>query len=117
MSMANHCQTQRGVARGGERNKDDEGVGNRGDEPRMLWMTFLEKSEPRPCPVEECSGQADTRTAMRVQFWHRHVWYTVVILEMGNLSHPRCLLCDMLVTWRLPKGMHRHTAQCKKGWE
>ena len=29
---------------------------------------------------------------------------TVVILEEGNLSHPRYPLCDMLVPWRSLNG-------------
>ena len=38
-----------------------------------------------------------TRTVMRVHLWYRHVRDTVVILEEGNLPHPRCPLCYMLV--------------------
>ena len=45
---------------------------------------------------------------MRAHFWHRNIRDTVVILEEGNLSHPRCPICDMLVTWRDLNGTHRH---------
>ena len=41
----------------------------------------------------------------------------MVILEEGNLPHPRCLLFDMLVPWWSLIGMHGRTAQCKKGVE
>ena len=54
----------------------------------------------RECPVEGCPGRTGTRTAMRVHFWRRHVWDIVIILEEGNLPHPRCSRCDMLVPWR-----------------
>ena len=46
---------------------------------------------------------------MKVQFWHRHVRDTVVILEEVNLPHKRCPLFDMLVTWKALNGMHRCT--------
>ena len=35
-------------------------------------------------------GRAGTRMAMRVHFWRRHVRDTIIILEEGNLPHPRC---------------------------
>ena len=54
---------------------------------------------------------------MRVHFWHRHVRDTVVILEEGNLPHPRCPLCDMLVLWKALNGTYRRTAQCTRGEE
>ena len=41
-------------------------------------------------PTEDKIEWAATRTAMRVHFLHRHVLDTVVILEEGNLPHPRC---------------------------
>ena len=45
------------------------------------------------------------RTEMWVHFWHRHVQGTMVILEEGNLSYPRCHMCDMLVPCRLTNKM------------
>ena len=78
-------------------------------------MTFPEKVVPSPCPFEVCSVWAVTRTAMLVNFWYRHVRDTVVILEEGNLPHPRFPLCNILVPWRFLNGMHQRTAQCKKG--
>ena len=61
-----------------------------GEEPRMYCMGFPTKGGPRIFPVEGCPGQAVTRTLMRENFLHRHVRDTVVILEEGNLPHPRC---------------------------
>ena len=55
--------------------------------------------------------------AVLVHFLHRHVWDTVVILEEGNLPHPRFPLCNILVTWRSLNGMNRLTVQFKKGAE
>ena len=80
-------------------------------------MAFPVKVKPMPCPVKGCSGQAETRTSMRVQFWYRHVRDTVVILEEGKLPHPRCPICDMLVPGRYLNRMHWRTAQCKRGDE
>ena len=51
---------------------------------------------------------------MGVKFWHRHNRDTVVILAEGNLPHPRCPLCDMMVPWRDLNGTHGRTAQCKR---
>ena len=36
----------------------------------------------------------------------------VVILEEGNLPHPWCPLCDMLVPWKDLNGTHRRMEQC-----
>ena len=41
---------------------------------------------------------------MRVHFWRRHVRDTIIILEEGNLPHPRCENCDMFVPWRALNG-------------
>ena len=54
---------------------------------------------------------------MRVHFLHLHVRNTVVILEEGNLSHPQCIRCDMLVPCRALNGRHPDTAQCARGRE
>ena len=52
---------------------------------------------------------------MRVHFVHRHVQDTVVMLEEGNLPHPRCPRCDMQVPRKARNGRHLGTAQCAKG--
>ena len=54
---------------------------------------------------------------MRVHFWRRHVWDIVIIMEEGNLPHPRCSRCDMLVPWRSLNGKHKSTAVCRSGLE
>ena len=68
----------------------------------------------RKCPFEGCRGQAETRTAMRVQFLHIHVRDTVIILEEENLPHPRVTQCDILVPWKALNGRHVTTTQCTK---
>ena len=40
---------------------------------------------------------------------------TIIILEEGNLPHPRCENCDMFVPWRALNGCHKSTMMCKKG--
>ena len=54
---------------------------------------------------------------MRVHFVHRHVLDTVVMLEEGNLPHPRCSRCDIQVPRRALNGRHPGTAQCAEGAE
>ena len=39
----------------------------------------------------------------------------VIILEEGNLPHPRCTNCDMFVPWRALNGFHKSTEMCKGG--
>ena len=80
-------------------------------------MMFPAKAVLMPCPLEGCSGWAETRTDMWVHFCHWNVWATVVILEYGNPTHPRCPQCDMLLPWGSLNGIHWCNAQCKKGEE
>ena len=54
---------------------------------------------------------------MRVHFWRRHVREIVIILEEGNLPHPRCPRCDMLVSWQALNGRHKNTEMCRIGAE
>ena len=60
-----------------------------GGETQTYRIEFPTKGGTRECPVEVCPGRAGTRTAMRVNFCSRHVWDIVIILEEGNLPHPR----------------------------
>ena len=80
-------------------------------------MTFLAKGGPQSCPVEGCPGRVATRTALRKHFLHWYILDTVVILEEGNLPHPRCARCNMLVPRRALNGRHPATAQCARGAE
>ena len=80
-------------------------------------MAFPTKGGPRSCPVEDRPGWAGTRAAMQMHFFNRHVRDIVIILEEGNLHHPRCPQCDMLVTWRSLNGRHHANAQWKRGVE
>ena len=60
------------------------------DGTRTFRMAFPAKGGLRSCPVEGYLGQAVTRAAIRVQFLHRHVLDTMVILDEGNRTHPWC---------------------------
>ena len=54
---------------------------------------------------------------LHVHFLNLHVQDTMIILEEGNLIHPPCPRCDMLVLWDAFNGRHPNTAQCAKGVE
>ena len=54
---------------------------------------------------------------MQVHFLHRRVLDTVVILEEGNLLHPRFPRCNMLVPRSTLNGRHPVTTQCARGAE
>ena len=84
-SLLTHHQKQNSVEKGGLGQEGNEEGG--GEKPRTFRMEFPAKVGLSNCPVKGCSVRAATRTAMRVHFWHRHVWGTVVIIEEGNLPH------------------------------
>ena len=67
--------------------------------------------------MEGCPEVLSTRAAMRVYFVHRQVHDTVVILEEGNLSLPRCPRCDLQVSRRALNERHLETSQCRTGTE
>ena len=46
--------------------------------------------------------------------FHQNFLDTVVILEEGNLPHPQCPRCNILVPWRALNGGHITTAQCSR---
>ena len=46
--------------------------------------------------------------------FQRHVRDTITILEEGNIPHPRCLRCDILVSWSTLNRRHLATAQCAR---
>ena len=75
------------------------------------------KGRTKACPVEGCPGRAGTRTAMRVHYYRRQVRDILIILEEGNLPHPRCPRCDMFVPWRALNGRHKNTEMCRSGAE
>ena len=73
-----HRQIKHSVAK---RGSGQEGDGDRrGNKPRKNRMAFLYKAGPIPFPVEGYSGQAEKQKAMRMHFYHRHVWATALIL-------------------------------------
>ena len=80
-------------------------------------MAFPIAGGLRNCSIRGCMGQAATRTAMRVHFFHQHVRDTVIIVEEGNLPHPWCPRCNMLVPLRAMNGRHLAIAQFAKGEE
>ena len=110
--MASHMMTQHGWVAEAQHSWR---ILDTGDEPRTYQMAVLANTGPQSCPVEGCLGQAATRTAMRLNFLHRNVLVTVVILDKGNIPHPRFIRCNMLFPrWAL-NGSHPSTAQCARG--
>ena len=107
-SLVTHRQTQNGVAKGKLGSEGYKAYG--GDNKLSTYkMDFPKMEGTMPCPFKGCSGQASTCTAMMIHFWHRYVRDTMVILDEGNISHPRCSLCDMMLPWESLNRMHRRT--------
>ena len=65
--------------------------------------------------MEDCEGQAIMRTNIRIHFVHRHMRYTIVILEEGNLPYSCCPSCNMFVPWSELNRRHPTTALCVIG--
>ena len=63
----------------------------------MYQMSFLITEVPRNFPVEGCRGRLETRAALRVHFLHRHIRYTMFILEYETPPYPLLPRCDILV--------------------
>ena len=84
--MVGHMQTQHRRTVEGRRSWEATAPD---EEPRTYRMDFLTAGGPWNCPGEDFPGCTATRTAMRVHFLHRNVQNNVVILEEGNLPHPR----------------------------
>ena len=59
-------------------------------QPYTYQMALPTKGGPWSCPVEGFPGRARTRMLMQMHFFNRHVWDIMIILEEGNLPHPRC---------------------------
>ena len=55
-----------------------------------------------------------SRSNLQIHFVHHHVRDTIVILEEGNLPHPRCPDCDMFVPWTELKFQHPTTIICAR---
>ena len=85
--------------------------------PWTFRMESLAKGSPWSCPLEGCPVRVAMRTAMQVHFLHQHVLNNVVILEEGNLPHPWCARCNILVPRRALNNRHPVTAQCARGAE
>ena len=110
-----HDSTRKG--KGEEMGVDGRGHG-RGRRGRAAkYRMEFPKGGTTKCPVEGCPGRAGMRTAIHVHLWRRHVRDTIIILEEGNLPHPRCENCDMFVPWRALNGRHKSTMMCKSGVE
>ena len=54
------------------------------------------------------------RADLQVHFLKRHIRDNIVLLEEGNLPHPRCPHCDILVPWEGLNSRHPNTTQCTK---
>ena len=109
-SLEVHRTMQNGKEKEDKWSWTDASKGGGGGEPNTYRIELPTKGGTRECPVEGCPGRSGTRTAMRVHFWRRHVRDIVIILEEGNLPHPRCSRCDMMVPWRSLNGRHKSTA-------
>ena len=84
-------------------------------ETRLYSVSFHRVAGTVECPVEGCGGLVSTRTNISIHFVHHHVQETIVIIEEGNLPHPHCPKCDMLVPWAEMKHRHHTNTLCMWG--
>ena len=107
-----HCQTKHGIGLGAKcENLPSFPKG----EPQTYHISFLVTVRMQGWPVKECPVRAAMRMGIHVHLLHRNVQDTVIILEEGNLHHPRFPCCKILVPWAALKVRHPNTAQCSKG--
>ena len=85
--------------------------------PKMYRMSFLSAEVPRNGPVEGCRGRASTRSALGVNFLHRHIRETMLILEDDNLPYPLCPPFYIMLPLTSLNGKNTTIAQCTKGSE
>ena len=94
--LAVHLQMQHMKATGGRRHRVTTTPSR---DPRTYKTSFPTFGGPRNCPAKGCRVQAAIRTVIQVNYFHRHVQDTVIIMEEGNLPHTRCPRCNILVPW------------------
>ena len=69
------------------------------------------------CLVEGCQVWATIWNNLQVHFVHRHMSYTLVILEEGNQNHPLYPKCYMFVPGWALNGHHISTEIFRRGYE
>ena len=82
--------------------------------PQLYRMLFPTAVGLQDLPVEGYCGRVATNTAIIVYFLHRQVRDILVILDEGNLSHPRLPRCDIMVPWVALNGQHTNTTKCAR---
>ena len=87
-SLEAHQTIHNGKAKEDKWSWTDAATGG-GGEPHNYRIELPTKRGTREFTVEGCLGRSGTQTATRVHFWRRHVQDVVIILEEGNLPHPR----------------------------
>ena len=88
-SLDSHRMSQHGKAREKRWTWTDAATGGVGGGKPQTYRIEFPKGGAKACPVEGCPGRAGKRTVMQVHFWRRNVRDIVIILEEGNLPHPR----------------------------
>ena len=82
--------------------------------PVYIGSPSLEHPDPSGVQWGYARGKATTHNNLRVHSVHLHVHYTIVIMEEGNLPHPRCPACDLFVPWEALNLRHPATALCSR---
>ena len=75
------------------------------------------QGSPAELPVGGMHGPSGNEDGNSGSFLNRHVLDTMVILEEGNLPHPRCTQCNILVPRRTLNSRYPSTAKCARGAE
>ena len=67
--------------------------------PRLYRVSLTRAAGYVGCPVDGCERRARTHTNLQINFVHRHVQETIVILEEGNRPLPRLSSSNMFLPW------------------
>ena len=69
------------------------------------------------CPVEGFPGRATSLTNICMNFMHRHMEETIVVLKEGPAPHLHCEKCGMFIPQEAMSDGHLGTAMRKMGTE
>ena len=86
-------------------------------EAQTYRVSFLWNSTAIHFLVERYQGRAFNCTNLQINFAHRHVRETIIILEEGSRPRPCFPECNIFVPWKVLNGWHPYMAMCARGWE
>ena len=67
------------------------------EDPQFYKVFFPNTVGSVELPVKGFWGWVTICIKLRIHFVHHYMWYMLVILDLGNLPHPQCPDCNVLL--------------------